>query len=273
MPYQEQDSHDLSQAILAKAKELGADLAGIADVSDLVDAPSFVVAPKIPPATVGHSDGELAPGVVEWPEEAQSVIVVALAHPADKPELDWWHGKHQPPGNRELIRITKNLREWLSNVDDNIETYKVPYHTEKGGIFLKDAAVKANLGIVGRNNLFITPEFGPRVRMRTIIVNKKLYNPLQPISFDPCSGCDGHCLRSCPQGAFNKVIYDQAEMGHNLLPGIIGNYNRFKCNDQMEKDIERSLANPETVYYEPAGETVTLIKYCRRCELSCPVGD
>jgi len=34
-----------------------------------------------------------------------------------------------------------------------------------GDVSLRHAAVAAGLGVVGRNNLLVTPEFGPRVRL------------------------------------------------------------------------------------------------------------
>jgi epoxyqueuosine reductase len=37
----------------------------------------------------------------------------------------------------------------------------LPYKVEEGGMFLKDAATLAGLGIIGKNNLLITPEFEP----------------------------------------------------------------------------------------------------------------
>jgi epoxyqueuosine reductase len=35
------------------------------------------------------------------------------------------------------------------------------YKVEEAGMFLKDAATLAGLGIIGKNNLLITPEFEP----------------------------------------------------------------------------------------------------------------
>jgi epoxyqueuosine reductase len=78
------------------------------------------------------------------------------------------------------------------------------------GIFPhKTAAVMAGLGSIGRNGLFLHREFGPRVRLATILTDMPLISeeaegqsPCRPDRADgketsPCSGCD-ECVRACP---------------------------------------------------------------------------
>ena len=98
-------------SIINKAKSFGASLAGICSVQDMKTAPSFTLAPKLPPADVGSRDSDLGlePGEVYWPDDAKSAVIIACAHPESKPELDWWLGKMDPPGNRQLIEINKQL--------------------------------------------------------------------------------------------------------------------------------------------------------------------
>ena len=68
-----------------------------------------------------------------------SVLVIGLSHPKDKPELDWWDGKGTP-GNRSLIDIIERTSQQIEE-EMKIKTHKIHYYVEKGGIFLKDAAV------------------------------------------------------------------------------------------------------------------------------------
>jgi epoxyqueuosine reductase len=104
-----------SSAILKKTKQLGVHLAGFANVDDLKVAPSFVFAPQLQglDKVLGTLEGEmeLDPGEVKWPEVAKSVLVVAVEHPEDKPELDWWYGQRAPSGNKLLINAVKTLCE------------------------------------------------------------------------------------------------------------------------------------------------------------------
>jgi len=261
-----------SASILTKAKELGADLVGITSVEALRECPSFTAASKIPDAEkVGPKERklDLGPGKVAWPEDGKSVIVIAVFHPEEKPELDWWYETNSPSGNQKLISIIKELIRWVEN-EHEVKTYHMPYYTENGGIFLKDAAVMAGLGCICRNNLFVSPEYGPRVRLRAMIVDVTLTST-GPIAFAPCSGCQGYCLNKCPKGAFDEIIYTQEDIGQESLPGRIGNYSRSRCNEQMKLERNSEEKN-ERVLYPPSGEMLHPVKHCRNCEFSCPVG-
>ena len=169
------------KALIEKARELGADLAGVASI------------------------GDLGAGDVRWPEGAKSIVVVALAHPPDKPEMDWWFGRSDPPGNRRLAGIVQGLCDWIP-ARFGFSVAHLPYHVDRGGAYLKDAAVLAGLGCIGLNNLLVTPDFGPRVRLRALTIDAPV-PPTGPIAFDPCRGCDGCAGRDAVRG-------DDAGGGH-----------------------------------------------------------
>ncbi len=218
--------------IVEKAKAFGASMAGITSITSLQNAPSYEVY-----------------GNAEWPVEAKSLIVLAQVHEISVPELDWWDDKNRgTPGDRQLGSIANSLRQWL-NEELNIDAWSLPYHIEKGGIFLKDAAALAGLGTMGKNNLLITPEFGPRIRLRALLLNVDL-EPTGPIDFTPCEACNMPCRRVCPQKAFKN-----------------DSYNRILCNEQMKTDeMNRVIFKKSENNNLPS----ICIKYCRACELACP---
>ena len=259
-----------SSAILNKAKAWGASLVGFAGVAGLKEAPSFTFAPKMPGAREGFGTRKnelgLGPGEVAWPDGAKTVVVIAVAHPSDQPEMDWWFGRVDPPGNRVLARVVRELCVWIeANYD--IRTTHLPYHVEKGGTFLKDAAVMAGLGCIGKNNILVTPEYGPRVRLRAMTLDAVL-PPTGPSSYDPCAGCDAPCRRACPQKAFDNQVYTAEAYGQAHLPGRGGEYSRPVCNGQMQKDIDAAMEQTVEGFEDP----IKVIKYCRNCEMACPVG-
>jgi epoxyqueuosine reductase len=263
------DRSNISGQIIAKAKSLGASLAGIADATLLKQSPSHLIYPKIN-HNLAVGSRELAEGVelgqVAWPANAKAVVVIAVEHKKEEPQLDWWDGQTGTPGNRILIRINNNLSDWVEENFD-LKTHKLPYHVEKGGIFLKDAAVMAGLGCIGKNNLLVTPQFGPRIRLRAMILEAKV-EPTGPVQFDPCDGCKEPCRHACPQSAYSDIVFSSVEMGMLTLPGRNGCYSRATCNIQMEKDIDAAEILPAEGTDEPGKR----IKYCRRCEFACIAG-
>ena len=264
------DNLKISSALLLRAKDLGADLAGFASVEDLKQAPSFTFASRIPGAGDGidtrYNKLGLKPGEVLWPEGAKTVMVIAVHHPEEKPELDWWFGRVDPPGNKVLATVVQELCDWGSE-QFGVGVFHLPYHVEKGGTYLKDAAVLAALGCIGRNNILVTPEFGPRIRLRALTLDIGLPST-GPMQFDPCSMCEELCRKACPQHAFDNKIYSEDEYGQKILPGRDGLFSRSVCNKQM--DVDNEVAEEQVV--EGFDDPIKIIKYCRRCELACPVG-
>ncbi len=264
------DRLQASSAILKTAKEFGASLCGYADVETLKKAPSFTFAPRMPGVGTGVGTREsahgLQPGEVAWPANAMTVLVIAVHHPADQPEMDWWFGKVDPPGNRILSDIIRRLCDWITQTYD-IGVTHLPYHVEKGGTYLKDAAVLAGLGCIGKNNILITPELGPRVRLRALTLDAA-FPSTGPSGFNPCEDCGEWCRKACPRKAFDEPMYLSQDYGQDLLPGRDGTYSRPSCNNQMDKDIADAEENQVDGFDTP----IKVIKYCRNCELACPVG-
>lgn len=256
---------------------MGASMAGIAAVDLLRDSPSHAFLGRFGtkveglPSFAGLEDF----GSIEWPAGAGSALVFAVSHPIAEPHLDWFEPSANTPGNRLLIRIANRLSTWIEE-NLHIRTHKKCYFVEKGGIYLKDTAVLAGLGCVGINNLLITPELGPRVRLRAMLLEAELA-PTGPIDFFPCDDCDKPCRSACPQQAFGGRVHSSDDMGMNPLPGRDGRFSRAKCSAQMDADIDKAgIEAPEGLTYELDGEKLNesakRIMHCRICELACPVG-
>ncbi|MDR1482714.1 MAG: aminotransferase class I/II-fold pyridoxal phosphate-dependent enzyme [Synergistaceae bacterium] len=100
----------------------------------------------------------------------------------------------------------------------------------------------AGLGTIGANHCLLTPEFGPRVRVVSVITDAEL--PPDPmISYELCSGC-GRCAASCPIGAFTE----RPDMR-------IADMERYKCAE-YHQFLRGEMRYP-----------------CGVCVMACPVGD
>jgi len=102
---------------------------------------------------------------------------------------------------------------------------------EYSGIFShKIAAVKAGLGWIGKSNLFIHKDYGPRVRLGTLFTDMEL-----PVSVDveikeACGNCK-KCVESCPAMALTgNAWYLGCERKHILDPRACSEYlnDKFK---------------------------------------------
>jgi epoxyqueuosine reductase len=219
---------ELSRRVIHQALALGASAAGIADLSKLRCSPSHQ-------AIAG----------VRWPPDAAAVVVLALEHAPQTPMTDWWDQRPgSTPGNRRLIAIGQSMVRWLRK-EHAIAARSVAYQITKGGIFVKDAAVLAGMGVLGRNNLLVTPSFGPMVRLRAILLTTAL-TPSPPLTdFAPCTNCPTPCRPICPRKAFQSGAYD-----------------RRLCQQQMDLDEATALPAPDN-------GNLHIIRYCRACELSC----
>ena len=253
--------------IIRAALNNGASLAGIANVQALRKSPSHLLYTKMGDYRgIGtlNTDHTTEKKLFNWPDSARSILVIGLSHPQSQTELDWWDGSGGTPGNRLLIDIIKRTRHHIEN-ELQIETLKMHYYVEKGGVFLKDAAVMAGLGCIGKNNMLVTPEYGPKIRLRALFLDLEI-TPTGPIDFNPCADCKVYCRRICPENAMDKKIPYFESINNSLgLPARDGTYDRNICNIQMEKNVKKSRKKSSGKYAP--------IKYCRKCELICPAGN
>ena len=145
-----------------------------------------------------------------------------------------------------MIRMAKAVaRQAESDLDICAEPLE--YQPTDQGTFLKDAAVLAGMGVIGKNNLLITPEYGPRVRLKALALEIELPPTERRADFEPCSSCAMPCRKICPQAAFASNRYD-----------------RPRCEIQMRIDESTPLTSADANGYR--------VSYCRGCELACPVG-
>jgi len=175
----------------------------------------------------------------------KTVIVIGI-HMVD-PTLDLWL---RPVAWTQELRPSRNFADEIlrgiayrcSLALEREYHYKTKPATYEPGLFLKEAAVLAGLGIIGRNNLLITKQFGPRVRLRAIITEA----PLEPDTrqdYDPCQDCPGPCLKNCPVNALTPT------------------YTHDKCLDHCLK-TQRPIPDTSSVAH----------LWCEECVLACPVG-
>lgn len=234
----------VAKELIAEAEKWNGVLAGICDVADVLNSPSCKAAVE------ERWQDDHAEQTIRWLPNAGSLLVLAMHHPEEEPGLDWFD-RGNTAGNRRLTQISETLVEWLYGTH-GIMSQALPYQVERGGVYLKDAACLAGLGVIGKNNLLIHPEWGPNVRLRSMLIQDRL-PPGAPLEdFAPCHRCAMPCRKACPKNAFAQ-----------------GRYHRPPCMSQLELDRANKI---ESGQEDAEGSPLLVTAWCRRCELACPVG-
>ncbi len=211
---------DILQETIRHALRLGADVAGTTPATLLINCPS---------ALADNNQGRR--------KDHGTYIILGLYHDPATPEMDHWEEGRGTPGDRQLAAIGRDLAGWLHTTHE-IGAKLIPYQLYDGGIYLKDAAILAGVGIMGRNNLVLVPGYGPEIRFRAVWVDIESEPPEPPTITLPCTKCPGYCISSCPMQAFET-----------------GRYSRERCMQRMDADKSRKDE---------------MIEHCRACELACP---
>jgi len=239
------NERQVAEELVAEAEKPDDFQAGIAAIDEVLGGPSYKVSPKEVWKT-DHSEK-----TTPWLPNARSLLVLAMHHPENNPRLDWFD-RGNTAGNRLMTKISAELADWLIR-NHGVQAQPLPYHVEKGGVYLKDAAVFAGLGVVGKNNLLLNPEWGPRVRLRAVLIEGSLPSTGPLENFDPCRRCPMPCRKACPQNAFDQ-----------------GKYDRPLCINRLESDRAQPIESGQT---DADGSPILVTNWCRRCELACPAGE
>ncbi len=134
----------------------------------------------------------------KWLDSAGSVLVIGLSHPEGKPELDWWDG-NGTPGNRLMVDIMRQTRQQIEE-KLKLRTHILHYYIEKRGVFLKDAAVLAGLGCIGKNNLLVSKVYGYVQMEKDVSESSKMCAAgKHPIKY--CRECEF----ACPIGKMTEM--------------------------------------------------------------------
>lgn len=233
----------LAKKLIAEAEKWDGIKAGIASIDRVLEGPSYRA------TAVGKWQDNHAEQTIQWLPNARSLLVLAMHHSEDDLQLDWFD-RGDSAGNRQLTTTSNSLVEWLFQ-KHRIRAQALPYRVEHGGVYLKDAAVFAGLGVVGKNNMLLNPTWGPCLRLRSVLIEDQLLPSALLENFDPCYRCAMPCQKACPKNAFDR-----------------GKYNRSVCMQQLESD----RANPIESGQMDSGESpIRVTEWCRKCEFVCPM--
>lgn len=252
--------------IKQKARELGADLVGIADGRS-VDTSHIT----------DHDGGR--------------VIVLALRVQAGSSRIPKWNDRNKYYNDELsltfLEEISLELVYWLEDAGypalivppTHVDPWRYdgdPRKHQGTLISLPHAAVEAGLGTLGLNLQLLTREFGPRVLLTAVLSSVDVECD-KPITEALCLGPEcGRCLKSCPGDVIRQWDRDweacdtyRSPHGFKQLSDYLG-----RVIDEPDPQQKKQMLRSEDSFnlWQSILRGAGVITGCRRCADVCPVG-
>jgi epoxyqueuosine reductase QueG len=121
---------------------------------------------------------------------------------------------------------------------------------------LKTAAVKCGLGCQGKNTLLLTPAWGPRVRLISVLTSADL-DVDEPYTKDLCRECE-KCIAACPTQALEPY---EIKINRCLT---------YAAEKQDATDVPQDVRELEgKLIHKP---TTNSYIECSTCIEACPIG-
>lgn len=272
----------LTDKVKALAINEGADLVGIAPVERFKNAPLrmspqgilptaksvFVVAIHHPDAIIellapAHTYNSRCYSFTGWMSEGLDHIAFCLARFFEK------------EGHTAIPIASTHM--WREKPYKDLEVENAP------DLSHIHAAVAAGLGEFGWNGLLLTPEYGPRQRVISIITDALLEpTPM----YDGPSLCDKcmRCVKACPVNTFTKEVkgVKRVEIGGRTFEYLA--INKWRCSWEHSFDIDWKAPVPEVIspevlveaharYKSKGGCVGYCLQYCLPPHLRCQDAD
>jgi epoxyqueuosine reductase len=162
--------------------------------------------------------------------------------------------------NGLLLRMLSWISEELSSLHVsclsikptvNDEELDVEYlRTLRTDFSHKMAATRAGMGWIGKTDLLVTEEFGPRVRLGTLLIDRPVGEDAIPVDESRCGSCT-LCVKMCPASAASGLLWKVGMEREDF-------FDPFKCRNTC---IDLSLKNLKK-----------RVSICGICVSVCPKG-
>ncbi len=263
--------------VKAQARTLGAHLVGIADGQAMERNPPHPNAPRRP-SDITERDGH-------------RVVVIGLHINCATARAPAWDHQHKFYNDEltltALEEIALSLVFWLeergwasivvpANMVDTEKPGVDPTRHQPSVLSLDHAAVEAGLGTLGLNHQLLTPEYGPRVRLISVLTSAQVA-PDRPMDQALCRGAEcGRCLRACPADAVghwqrNWDACDRYRMPYGFVP-TMEFMERLVAEPDPQKKAGMLRSEESYKLWTGIMRGAGVITGCRRCQDVCPVG-
>lgn len=129
----------------------------------------------------------------------------------------------------------------------------------------KKMAQLSGLGFIGKNSLVINPEFGPWIRLQSILTDAPL-EPDKSFTEDLCVDCR-RCIDACPTGALTPYHVDP----DRCLVGIYESDLSRLIDNNLSFTEFRNVSDEVFQEHMPRF-TKNSVLMCTSCQKACPYG-
>jgi epoxyqueuosine reductase len=252
--------------IKARARELGADLVGIADGS-AIDASHITDLDGGRVIVLGKRLNEGVARIRRWDDRHKYYNdELTLTHLEETSlELVYWLEEN---GHPALIVPPTHIDPSLYQGDPDA-------HLEPM-LALGHAAVEAGLGTLGLNLQLLTPEYGPRVMLAAVLCSVDVECD-KPMAQALCRGPScGRCLKTCPADAVREWERDWKACDRYRSPHGFAQLTEHldKIIHETDPMARKNLLRSEDSFYlwQSILRGAGVVTGCRRCADVCPVG-
>jgi len=178
----------------------------------------------------------------------------------DGPTLEYYN--HYKQVNKELSETANRIKDQLyeegidaiviePTISTDSEEFEEYMSTLTVDISHKMVATRAGLGWIGKTDLFISREFGPRLRLVSLLIDQEPDRNVHPVDRSRCGRC-AICVNLCPAQAANGLLWDTTMHRDSF-------FNAHKCRDMCAELAQQRLGVNERI--------------CGLCVAVCPIGN
>ena len=114
----------------------------------------------------------------------------------------------------------------------------------------KMIGTRSGLGWIGKTDLFVSKQFGPRLRLVSLLTNYPLVSKEKPVDRSLCGTCN-ECARNCPAQAATGQLWD-------IYTDRDVFFDAQKCRNKC-RELAKAKLNVD-------------ISVCGVCVAICPIG-
>lgn len=244
----------IRQAIIDYSKEIGIDAIGFCKATPQVERLAIFQERKeqgYACSIEGFEDMGLKVQPKYWLEGARSFIVILESYALEpnkkslKP-LPVKISKASITKDYHLV-INEKLQKLSRFVEVNYNS-KTKAFCDNQGFSDRQIALKAGLGVIGKNSFLINENYGTCVFIGYLLTDLDIEEYDEPISLDYCNNCS-KCIRACPS---NAIVSDQSKYQINAAACISYLTQSKVLSDNEKKQMSNHIYG------------------CDICQLACP---